>query len=69
MNLYKKWIQHLKENNMSYINHMIFAFYFSIVCLMASLSLFIHAVLPCFLQKTGSDLVKRLSQVFDKNAE
>ena len=25
MNLYKKWIQHLKQNNMTYFEHMIFA--------------------------------------------
>jgi hypothetical protein len=69
MNLHKKWIQHLRQNDMSYIDHMIFALYYSTICLMASICLFVHAFLPCFLQNTGSYLVKRLSQVFDKNAE
>jgi hypothetical protein len=68
MNLHKKWIQHLKENNMGYSDHMIFAIYYSTVCLMASISLLIHAILPCFLQNTGSDLVNRLNKVF-KNSE
>lgn len=66
MNLYKKWMHHLKENNMTYIEHLIFALFYGLCCLYAGLFLIIHSVLPCFFATTGSDLVKKLSQNFSK---
>jgi hypothetical protein len=67
MNLYKKWIQHLKENNMTYLEHLIFALFYGICCLLAGLYLIIHSVLPCFFPTIGSDLVNKLSKRFGKN--
>lgn len=58
--------EHLQENNMTYMQHFKFAVFYAFVCFVASLSLVIHAVFPCFLQTTGSDLVRTLSTVFRK---
>jgi hypothetical protein len=66
MNLYHKWIQHLKENDMTYLQHLIFAFFYGSCCLLAGLYLIIHSVLPCFFSTAGSDLVKRLNLIFKK---
>lgn len=66
MNLYQKWQQHLKENKMTYIEHLVFALYHGILCLYAGLTLMIHALLPCFYQTTGSDLVTKMSRRFKK---
>jgi len=67
MNLYHKWIQHLKENNMTYFQHLVFAFFYGSCCLLAGLYLIIHSVLPCFFATVGSDLVTRLNLIFRKN--
>jgi hypothetical protein len=67
MNLYNKWIQHLKENNMSYLQHFMFAFFYGICCLLAGFYLIIHSVFPCFFPTAGSNLVTRLNKIFKKN--
>lgn len=64
MNLYQKWIDHLKENNMIYIKHLIFALYYGILCLLAGFYLIIHSIFPCFFQTAGSNLVKKLNKRF-----
>ena len=62
----KKWINHLKENNMTYIEHMIFALFYGCSCLLAGFYLIVHSVLPCFFPTAGSDLVGQLSKRFKK---
>lgn len=69
MNLYQKWIQHLKENSMTYTEHMIFALYYGVLCLVAGLTLIIHSILPCFFQTIGSDLVSKMSRRFKRKNE
>lgn len=64
MNLYKKWTQHLKENNMTYLQHFIFALLYGMCCLLAGFYLIIHSVFPCFFPTTGSDLVAKLRKQF-----
>jgi hypothetical protein len=66
-NLSSKWKNHLLENNMTYYGHLKFAIFYGFVCCVAGLSLFFHALFPCWLQDTGSDLVRILSKVFRKN--
>lgn len=65
MNLYKNWILHLKENNMTYIEHLIFALFYGLCCLFAGLLLIIHSVMPCFFPTAGSDLVKKMNRTFN----
>jgi hypothetical protein len=67
MNIRKKWINHLKENNMTYLEHMIFALFYGVCCLLAGLYLIVHSVLPCFFPTAGSDLVNKLSKRFGKH--
>ena len=64
--IYNKGIDHLKQNNMNYWQHLLFACFYSYICLVACLLLIIHAILPCFFQTAGSDLVKKLAQRFNK---
>jgi hypothetical protein len=66
MNLKKKWIDHLAENKMTYIEHLIFALLYGCSCLLAGFYLIIHAVLPCFFPTAGSQLVTKLSKRFKK---
>lgn len=67
MNLISKWTQHLKENNMTYTEHLSFALFYGILCLLAGFYLAVHAFIPCFFATTGSDLVSKLSKKFGKN--
>ena len=66
MNIRKKWIDHLQQNNMTYIDHMIFALFYGACCLLAGLYLIIHSVLPCLFPTAGSDLVTKLNKRFKK---
>ena len=66
MNIRKKWIDHLQQNNMTYIDHMVFALFYGVCCLLAGLYLIIHSVLPCLFPTAGSDLVTKLSKRFKK---
>lgn len=69
MNPLQKWKHHLKENNMSYIEHLIFALFYGILCLLAGFYLIVHSILPCFFATTGSDLVSKLSRKFGKHGK
>jgi hypothetical protein len=66
MQLIKKWNRHLKENNMTYFEHMFFASTYGFIALLSGLYLLVHAILPCFFQDTGSNLIKKLNKVFSK---
>ena len=66
MYIRKKWIDHLQQNNMTYIDHMVFALFYGVCCLLAGLYLIIHSVLPCLFPTAGSDLVTKLSKRFKK---
>lgn len=66
MKLYDEWKQHLKENNMTYLEHFAFAMFYGTCCLVAGVLLIIHSILPCFFPTTGSDLVTKLSKRFKK---
>ena len=69
MNLKRLWINHLKENNMSYTQHLFFALLYSYLCLIATIYLIIHALFPCFCQTAGSDLVRMMAEVFKKRSK
>lgn len=66
MNLKRKWIDHLKHNNMTYYEHFKFAVFYGFVCLVAGLCLIVHAIFPCWFQTSGSDLVQYMAIVFKK---
>jgi hypothetical protein len=64
MRLINRWNEHLKENKMTYCQHMFFALFYGYLCVLAGISLIIHSIFPCILQTTGSDLVKKLNKRF-----
>lgn len=64
MNLRKKWNEHLKENSMTYLEHMLFALFHGLLCLLGGFYLIVHGILPCFFQNAGSDLVNKMSERF-----
>jgi hypothetical protein len=59
--------KHLSENNMTYCEHWRFAINHGLVCLGAGLLLIIHGFLPCFFERSGSVLVRRLKKSFDQH--
>jgi hypothetical protein len=62
--LIKKSLDHLKDNNMTYYQHLIFASNHGIRCMMAGLLLVCHSIIPALFPKTGSKLVNRLNKSF-----
>ena len=50
---------------MTYCEHLKFAVGHGLVCLEAGLLLIIHGLLPCFFERTGSFLVRKLQKSFD----
>ena len=64
MNLRKKWLSHLQENNMTYTDHMVFALLYGIRCILTGICLIIHSILPCFFTKAGTNLTYDLNKSF-----
>lgn len=72
MNKIKKWIsylfnksnQHLKINEMTYNQHIVFACSHGFKCIIAGLCLIAHGVLPAIYQRVGSRLVSELNNSF-----
>lgn len=60
----KESILHLKENKMTYIQHLLFASRHGARCIYAGLLLLIHSIIPGFFAKTGSRLVAELNKSF-----
>lgn len=67
MKLSKRWSNHLKNNNMAYREHFVFAVSHGLLCLEAGLLLIVHGFFPCFFEKAGSLLVKKLNKSFDNH--
>ena len=58
-------MSHLDDNAMTYCQHWRFAAGHAWRCLVASVSLFVHAWIPCLCATAGSRLVKRMQQDFN----
>ena len=66
--MFKKSKQHLRENDMTYLEHFRFASGYGIQCIKAGFSLILHSIIPAYFSTTGSDLVNKLNKVFtDQN--
>lgn len=61
-----KIVSHLEENKMTYTEHLFFALFCSLQCLIASWYLVIHAFVPCVFKKSGSSIISRLAERFKK---
>jgi hypothetical protein len=64
MNLSKRWTNHLKNNNMTYCKHFVFAVGHGLQCIKAGIYLMVHGFFPCFFQSVGSDLIHELDKSF-----
>lgn len=62
--LVNKWKNHLKENNMTYWGHCVFAVGHGMRCIKAGVYLCIHGIFPCYYRRAGSKLVRHLAKVF-----
>lgn len=60
----KQSLEHLKENKMTYRQHLVFASIHGIRCIKAGVLLIVHSILPGLFPKTGSTLVKKLNKSF-----
>jgi len=60
---------HLRENGMSYGEHLLFAYKHSARCIKAATLLGIHGLLPCFFRMAGSSLVHEMSKDFTDHKE
>lgn len=69
MNLISQAKAHLKSNNMSYVQHLLFALYHGVLCLISGIMLIIHGLMPCFFQTSGSDLADLLNKTFAKRKQ
>lgn len=67
MNIIQKAKDHLYQNKMTYCEHLIFAVSHGINCLKAGIMLVVHGLLPCFFDRSGSNLVRHLKLSFDRN--
>ena len=64
MNLYRKAVEHLRENKMTYREHFRFAGGHGLRCLKAAGYLVVHAIAPCWFRRAGSQLVERMERDF-----
>jgi hypothetical protein len=60
----KKSIDHLRENNMYYGEHVLFAVPQSIRMIVGGVMLMVHAFIPGLFPRIGSRVTSRLSEVF-----
>ena len=66
--MFKQSKKHLAENDMTYLEHFRFASGYGIQCILAGLSLILHAIIPAYFSLTGSNLTNKLNKVFtDQN--
>ena len=63
----KKSVEHLKENNMGYWQHLKFASGHGIRCIKAGVLLILHSLIPALFPKTGSVLVNELNKSFTEH--
>jgi hypothetical protein len=55
------FLEHPQKNNMTYCQHMKRAWYMAYKMLLAFMGLFIHGLVPCVFETTGTDTIKDLS--------
>ncbi len=65
----QKSVQHLKDNNMTYWQHFLFASGHGIRCICAGMLLVCHSIIPGLFPRTGSRLVNELNKSFTDHNE
>ena len=69
MKFLNRWNKHLSENQMTYCEHLLFALGYGFACIKAGGYLIIHGLLPCFYEKSGSNLIHTLDKAFKRNQD
>jgi hypothetical protein len=54
---------------MTYCEHLVFALGYGFACIIAGGYLIIHGLLPCFYEKSGSNLIHSLDKAFKRNQD
>jgi hypothetical protein len=67
--MFNKSIGHLKENNMTYGEHFIFACINGLYCIKTGLMLIVHSIIPAYFSCAGINLTNRLNKVFTDDNE
>ena len=65
--MFKKSIEHLNANKMTYWQHLYFAGVHGFRCIFAGILLCVHSVIPALFPKTGSVLVNELNKSFTEH--
>lgn len=60
---------HLKDANVSYFQHWLFAFQFGLVLVLVGLAVIIHAFIPPLFKTTGSDAVLAMAAVVNEETD
>jgi hypothetical protein len=67
--MFNKSIGHLKENNMTYGEHFIFACINGLHCIKTGLMLIAHSIIPACFSCAGINLTNRLNKIFTDDNE
>jgi|TARA_B100000073_G_scaffold278413_1_gene238773 hypothetical protein len=67
--MFKKSINHLEDNDMTYWEHFRFASGYGVECIYHGLLLILHSIIPAYFERTGSKLVNKLNKVFTEQNE
>jgi len=57
-------MKHLKDHNMSYCQHLKFAFFVGFFLTVSGFCCIIHGLFPCVFQTAASDTISRLHELF-----
>lgn len=61
------FLKHPEEQCMTYFEHLKHAYYYGIQALGCSLAFFIHGIVPCLFENTGSTMVEHLHDQLNGN--
>ena len=67
--MFKKAKEHLRDNDMTYLEHFRFASGYGIQCIKAGFLLIVHSIIPAYFSTAGSNLVNKLNKVFTNQNE
>ena len=56
--------KHLKDRNVPYLSHFKIALATAVQLQFAAIALFIHAIIPCCFETTGSNIIRKLADKF-----
>ena len=66
MDIYKKSIEHLQENNTNYIEHMTFSLFLSSSLFVGAFKSLIHSFIPSLFKTSTTDLSESLYDLLKK---